>query len=86
MQPAFSPFPTMLSTLSKTGIIILATLNFSSANALNLFKAKILSFGQELTHYHTTLTLKNLENIVGKGENAGVQDFSPFPTMFPTLP
>ena len=23
-----------------------------------------------------------LENIVGKGENAGYQHFSPFPTMF----
>ena len=44
--PAFSPFPTMFSILSKTWIIILATMNLSSANAFNLVKAKILSFGK----------------------------------------
>ena len=38
----------MFFTLSKTGIIILATLNLSSAHAVNLAKAKILSFGKEL--------------------------------------
>ena len=31
----------MFSTVSKTEIIILATINLSSANALNLAKAKI---------------------------------------------
>ena len=38
----------MFSTLSKTGIIILATFIVSSANALNLVMSKILSFGIEL--------------------------------------
>ena len=28
---------------------------------------------------------KSVENIVGKGENAGYAAFSPFPTMFTTL-
>ena len=35
-------------TLSQTETLILATLNLSSANAFNLVKAKILSFGKEL--------------------------------------
>ena len=46
--PAFSPFPAIISTLTKTEIFILATLNLSSANALNLDHSKILSFGKEL--------------------------------------
>ena len=45
----FSPFPTMFSTLSKREIIILATSNFTSANAFNFVQSKILSFGKELT-------------------------------------
>ena len=44
----------------------------------------------ELTLYHTILTFndprkKPLENIVGKGENAGNQHFLLFPTLFSTL-
>ena len=38
--PVFSAFPTMFSTLSKIEIIILATFNLLSANALNLVKGK----------------------------------------------
>ena len=38
----------MFSTLSQTDIIILETLNLLSANAFNLVKAKILSFGKKL--------------------------------------
>ena len=43
-----------------------------------------------LTLYHTIRTFNDpeneaLENIVGKGENAGKPAFSPFPPMFPTL-
>ena len=37
----------MFSTLSKTEILILATLNLSSANALNLDQFKILLFGKD---------------------------------------
>ena len=43
----------MFSTLSKTEIIIVATFNMSSANALNLAQSKTLSFGKDLTHSHT---------------------------------
>ena len=38
----------MFSTQSKTEIIILATVNLSSANALNLDQSRILWFGKEL--------------------------------------
>ena len=38
----------MFSTLSRRALIILATFNLSSANASNLDKSKILSFGKEL--------------------------------------
>ena len=38
----------MFSTLSNRVFIILTTLNLSSANALNLVKLQILSFGKEL--------------------------------------
>ena len=44
----------MFSTLSKREIIILATFNFSSANAFNLVTFKILSFGKELNLSNTT--------------------------------
>ena len=50
---AFSPFPTMFSTLSRTKIMIVATFNLSSANAFNLDQSRILSFGKELNHSHT---------------------------------
>ena len=47
--PAFSPFPSMFSTIStKTEMIILAKLNLFSANAFSLVKAKVLSSGKEL--------------------------------------
>ena len=52
-KPAFSPFPTVFSNLTRREIIILTASNLSSANAFNLDQAKILSFGKELTHYHT---------------------------------
>ena len=47
-QAAFSPFLTVFFSLSQTEIIILATLNLSSANAFNLAKTKSLSFGKQL--------------------------------------
>ena len=51
----------MFSVLSKREIIILATLNLSSANAFSLVKSKIVLCGKELKG----------TKIVGKGENAG---------------
>ena len=47
--PAFSPFPTVFSTLSKREIIIRGTYDLSSANTFNLVLSKNLSFGKELT-------------------------------------
>ena len=44
--PAFSPFPTVFSTLSRREIIILTTSILSSANASNLNQVKILLFGK----------------------------------------
>ena len=46
--PAFSPFPTVFSTLLKREIIILAMFKFSSADAFNLVMSKILLFGKDL--------------------------------------
>ena len=46
--PAFYPFPTMFSTLSKTYIIIYVTFILSSANVFNLDKVKFLSSGNGL--------------------------------------
>ena len=48
IKPAFSSFHTVFSTLSRKEIINPATLNFSSANAFELVKSKILSFGKGL--------------------------------------
>ena len=44
--------PTMFSSLSNTEIIILATMNLSSANAFNLDYAKILLFGKGFKNTH----------------------------------
>ena len=44
----------MLSIPSKTEIIILASVNLSSAEAFNLVKVKNLSFGNELTLSQTS--------------------------------
>ena len=51
----------MLSTLSKTEIIILATFNLSSANAFDLDQSRNLLFGKELTQYHTMLRFDVLQ-------------------------
>ena len=60
--PAFSPFPTMFSALSKTEITILTTFYLSSANAFNLDLTKILSFGKELM----TMWKKAFQNVFEK--------------------
>ena len=46
--PAFSPFPTVFSTLSKGEIRITATFNLPSTTALNLVLSKNLLFGRKL--------------------------------------
>ena len=51
-------------------------LRLSSACAFSLNILEMLSFGKELTHYHTIPTLTTLrkkpqEGVLGKGENAG---------------
>ena len=82
----FFPFPTMLSSLPKANFKFLVTFILSSANAFSLDQSEILSFGKELI-LHTIPSFSNhaektLENIVGKGENAGNQHFLPFPHSF----
>ena len=50
-KPAFSPFPTVLSTLSKRAMVMLTAFNLPSANAFNLIMSKILSFGKGSKKY-----------------------------------
>ena len=47
-KPAFSPLPTMFSTLPKINFNFLVPFILSSANAFNLDNSIILSFGKEL--------------------------------------
>ena len=83
--------PQCISTSSKTSWI-LALMNLSSANSLDLVKANILSFCKELTLCLTITTFNKphkkepFENFVEKGENAGNQHFLLFPQCFSTLP
>ena len=46
--PAFSPFPTMFSTVPKTNFNFSVRIILSSAYAFNLDQSKILSFGKKL--------------------------------------
>ena len=46
-NPAFSPFPTMFSTLPGTNLNFSVTFSLLSANVSNFNKSKILSFGKE---------------------------------------
>ena len=46
--PAFSPFPTMFSTLLKTNFNFLITFILLSASSFNLDSSKVLLFGKEL--------------------------------------
>ena len=61
--PAFSPFPTMFSTVPRAYFSFCVTFILSSVNALNLDWSKILLFGKELTgrnnltHSHTMTPL-----------------------------
>ena len=68
----------------------------SSVICFNLDQFKILSSGNGLTLYHTIPIFndpekkkkkkRGVENIVGKGENAGNQHFLLFPQCFLTIP
>ena len=83
----FLLFPQCFLTLSKKEIIILATFNFSSANAFNLVTSKILLFGKELTLSQTSpgftcLRYKSFENTVEKEEIAQIEQFLLFPQCF----
>ena len=79
----------MYPTLPKTNKNFLDTSILSSAKALNLDRSKILPFGKGLEAFtdntiNVTENLKSVlgwvENIEGKGENAGYQHFF-FPKM-----
>ena len=74
----------------KDHTISRATLKLSSAIAFNLDKAKILSSGTGLTHYHTVLHFDALKiyscgKHCEKRRNCYLQAISPFLTMFSTL-
>ena len=90
----------MLSRLLKTEIMILATLNLLSADALNLVKSKKLSFGKELkmlyllnnslplSHniYHTIPTFNDpKEENFGKHCGKRRKCWSPAFSPFPTV-
>ena len=87
----FLLFP-QCSTLPKANFSFRVTLILSSANAFNFDKSKILLFAKELkafAHDKINMTEKlkfHLEwvelNIVGKGENAGYQQFLLSPQCF----
>ena len=91
--PAFSPFPTMFSTLLKTKFNI--RLHYLvAANDFNLDQTQVIAFGKELNNSEEegfwkqqsrllmTLWRRPFENNVGKGENAGHQHFLLFPHWF----
>ena len=75
LMTSISPFPTMFSTLLKTSFDFLFEFTLPSANGFNMDQSKILSFGKDLTHYHTmlhfdALEIYNCRNIVSKGQIA----------------
>ena len=86
-----SPFPTMFLFLSKTNPIIYVTFDLLSRKShlpiwagLRIFDIwfRVDSFTTNLAWLLKTLRLKPVENIVGKGENAGNQHFLLFPQSF----
>ena len=68
---AFSPFPTMLSTIPWTNLKFSVTIILSSANALNLDQSKILSFGTELNSYKTITSITDICLIFSLQVNPG---------------
>ena len=77
----------MFSIHSENFPLFLSNLKLLSANSLSLEESKILLFGKELNvsrrlNFEIVLKKKLLENIVGKGENAGDQHFRLFLQCF----
>ena len=56
----FLLFPQCFLFYQEEKIIILTTFNMSSATAFNSDQSKILSFGKELSLYHTIPTFNDL--------------------------
>ena len=54
-SPAFSPLPTMFSSLSNPNFSFCVTIILLSANALNLDLSKILSFGKGLKEFQESM-------------------------------
>ena len=75
----------MFSSLPETEIIILATLNLSSANAFNLVKAKILSFDKQLTLFSLRVCKTKHFKPMWEEEKLLITSNSPHPTVFSTL-
>ena len=74
----FLPFPLCFLPIpnSKVNFCFLVTFVLSSAHAFNLDQSKILSFGKELTIYHT---IQSPQEKCGKRVNADNQHFLPPP-------
>ena len=82
---AFSPFPTVFSTLSKRETIILATFNFSSTNALFVYVQN--SVEQELNKYKLLSAKVFFYFMIKhcwKKRNWSLQAISSFPSVFST--
>ena len=64
-------------------VLIFGALTFLS-NSIIIHWSKFKAFADDKINVteNREFGLESLENIVGKGENAGNQDFAPFPTMF----
>ena len=57
-KPAFSPLPTVFSTLSRREITILAIFDLCIANAFNMVTSKILLFRKELINSKNGVALQ----------------------------
>ena len=60
---AFSPFPTLFSTLPEINFNFSAKFNLSSANAFNLDQSKNFSFGKEFNYRYKQTSLKDRKGI-----------------------
>ena len=85
-QQCFLPYLRQITTCNLISIYFDVCQHFQFGQAF-LLSGKVLLSRQGLTLYHTTPTLTTLkmepvENIVGKGENAGDQHFHLFPQCF----
>ena len=95
-QRAISPFPTVFSTQFKNFQPFSSDLKLSSANSFRLEESKICHLGKGYdwsllkpfadnkinSAEKLKFVLERVENIVGKGENAGYPQFLLFPQCF----